>query len=86
LETHKSTEYSCTELDDLFSWFEESTGKKSSQGLVDLAYTRTLGQNVSCEKTPDGEYLKAWDWLKQKYGLPSPKAVQAIYLAQLSFK
>ncbi|PIR92325.1 hypothetical protein COU01_02290 [Candidatus Falkowbacteria bacterium CG10_big_fil_rev_8_21_14_0_10_44_15] len=86
LETHKPTEYSCTELDDLFFWFEESTGKKPSQGLVDLAYTRTLGQNISYEKTPDGEYLKAWDWLKQKYGLPSSKAVQAIYLAQLSSK
>ena len=86
LETHKASEYSCSELDDLFVWFEETTGQKPSQRLVDLAYTRTLGQTISYEKTESGDYLKAWDWLKQKYGLPSREAVQSIYLAQLSTK
>ena len=52
--------------------------------MVDLAYVQTLGQTISYEKKPDGENLKAWDWLKQKYGLPSPKVVQQIYLAQLT--
>ena len=86
IQSHKATEYSCTELDDLFSWFEEYTGQKPSKSMVDSAYVQTLGQTISYEKTPDGEYLKAWDWLKQKYGLPSPKAVQQIYLAQLASK
>ena len=83
IQGHKPTEYSCTELDDLFQWFEENTGQKPSQKMIDLAYTQTLGQSISYA---EGKDLKAWDWLKQKYGLPSPKAVQQIYFAQLASK
>lgn len=84
IRSHKPTETSCLKLDDLLSWFEEYTEQKPSQAIVDLAYMQTLGQTISYKITPDGQHLKSWDWLKQNYGLPSPKTVQRMYLAQLT--
>jgi hypothetical protein len=72
-------------LDVLFPWFEELTGQKPSQNLVDSAYKITLGKKIfNDSKEGDGRFEAVWDWLKKRYGLPSKEAIQAVYLAELS--
>jgi len=68
----------------LFSWFEEYTGSKPGQHLVEKVYLKTFGMGVYGLKKQDGtEYKNLWEWLRDKYGLPSRETVQKVYLDQL---
>lgn len=68
----------------LFTWFEEYTGSRPKQSLVEKAYLKTFGISAYGLKRKDGrEYINGWDWLRDRYGFPSTETIQGLYFEQL---
>ena len=84
LDGQKMESIGCDGIIKLFAWFEEYTESKPEQSLVEKVYLKTFGRSVYGLKRQDGtEYKNGWEWLRDRYGLPSRETVQRIYLDQL---
>ncbi|KXK08895.1 MAG: hypothetical protein UZ21_OP11001000454 [Microgenomates bacterium OLB22] len=79
---HKTSDIFCNDIIDLFDWYESYMGEPPPQRLIDLAYSLTFDQAIYKDVNREGnrERKKGWDVLRQRYGLPSPEAMQTVYL------
>jgi hypothetical protein len=85
VEAQKVDSYSHNGILKVLRWFEEYTGSKPPQELVEKIYTLTFGKSLYGFKKQDGsDYKNCWEWLRDTYGLPSRETVQKIYLQQLA--